>query len=245
MNGRLLTALLALAAATPLHAQAVPAAPRGAATVEGVVRSSEADRPLPYARVQVVGDTVADWTDERGAYRLPGLARGEWRLRVVHSAHDSLDVIMFVPGDRSVRLDVTLNALVGPAEEPLADFEPFKVDYTLPALLNQVDMAALMQRLYPEDLTRERIGGEAVLRLWLDEQGRVVRSLISSSTGHSALDAVALAVSDSMRFRPARNRQEGVRVIVLIPVLFTVPDSVPAGSASERAAVVARGGGRS
>ncbi len=227
-----------------LLATAGSAPPQGPPAVEGVVRSSERDRPLAYARVQVVGDTIADWTDERGAYRLEGLPRGEWRLRVAHTGHDSLDLTVAVPGDRAVRVDVTLNAVPGPVVEPLADFEPFRMEYTLPALLNHTDMAVLMQQLYPPDLTRQGVGGEAVLRLWLDERGRVVRSLVSQSSGQAALDSVALAVSDSMRFRPARSGPAGVRVIVLIPVSFTVPDTVPGGNGSGPGAVVARREGR-
>lgn len=200
--------------------------PAQAGSVEGVIRTSEGDRPLAYARVQVVGDSLADWTDETGAYHIAGLPRGEWQLRVVHPGHDSLDMTVFVPGDRNVRLDVTLEARPGPAVDALAEFQPFQVEYTLPALLNGAAVAALMQRLYPPDLALDRVGGEAVLRIWLDERGRVVRSRISSSSGHPALDSIAVTVSDSMRFRPARNRQEAVMVIVRMPITFTVPDSL-------------------
>lgn len=203
--------------------------PAQTGSVQGVVRTSEGDQPLPYARVQVVGDSLADWTDDRGFYRIHGLARGEWRLRVVHPGHDSLEVTVFVPGTRNVRLDVTLEKRPGPPVDALAEFQPFRVEYTLPALLNGAAVAALMQRLYPPDLARHQIGGEAVLRLWLDERGRVVRSLISSSSGYPALDSIALTVSDSMRFRPARNRQDPVMVIVRMPVMFTVPDSLRGG----------------
>ena len=131
-----------------------------------------------------------------------------------------------------MHLDLTLDARPGPAVDALADFEPFQMDYTLPALLNTTRIAMLLQRLYPPNLTRERRGGEAVLWLWLDESGRVVRGRVSSSSGYPALDSIALIVSDSMRFRPARNRQAGVRVIVRIPVVFTVPDSTGRGAVS-------------
>lgn len=203
---------------------------QGVAVVEGVIRSSATNRPLPYAHVQVAGDTLADWTDEGGVYRLAGLPKGEWQLRVVHTGHDSLDVTVFVPGDRSVRLDVTLSALPGPPVDALADFEPFRVEFTLPALLNPLEVSALMQRLYPPELTVQGVGGEAALQIWLDERGRVVRTTVSQSSGHPALDSVALVVSERMRFRPARNRQDAVRVIVLIPVLFTVPGTVSEGT---------------
>lgn len=197
--------------------------------VEGVVRSSTGG-PIAYAQVRVVDDSVSDWTDDQGHYRLQGLTRGQWRVRVVHPGHEPLDVQVFIPGDRTIHLDVTLNARPGPAPEPLSDFEPFRVAYTLPALLNSDEVARIIQERYPVDLARLGIGGETVLRLWLDERGQVVRSVLSSSSGAAALDSIALNVSERMRFRPAKNRDQAVRVIVQIPVVFTVPDSIRAPS---------------
>ncbi|NIP82956.1 MAG: TonB family protein [Gemmatimonadetes bacterium] len=188
--------------------------------------SSDDGRPIPYAQVRVMGDSISDWTDDAGAYRLEGLTRGPWRIRVVHPGHDSLDLRVVVPGDRAVRLDVTLAARPGPSVDALSDFEPFQVAYTLPALLNPAEVSHMIQQQYPAELAARGIGGEAVLRLWLDERGRVVRSLLSASSGQAALDSIALSISEQMRFRPAKNRDQMVRVIVRIPVLFTVPDSV-------------------
>lgn len=196
----------------------------GGAGVEGVVLSSDGDRPIPYAHVRVVGDTVSDWTDGEGVYRLDGLPRGRWRIRVAHPGHDSLDLDVFVPGDRDVSVDLILEARPGPAPEPLADFEPFQVAYTLPALLNSDEITAIIQRLYPAELVDRRVGGESVLRLWLDERGQVVRSVLSASSGQMGLDSLALLVADSMRFRPAKNRENRVRVIVRMPVIFQVPE---------------------
>ena len=202
---------------------AASAAFQAAQAIEGMVLTAADDRPIAYAHVRVVGDSAADWTDARGNYRLEGLPRGRWRIRVAHPAHDSLDLEVFVPGDRDVRLDIALEARPGPAAAPLADFEPFQVAYTLPALLNSDEITAIIQRRYPTELVERRIGGESVLRLWLDERGQVVRGVLSSSSGQPALDSLALEVSDSMRFRPAKNREDMVRVIVRIPVIFQVP----------------------
>lgn len=212
-------AVLAVAALLPSQATAL----------EGVIRSTDGDRPIAYAQVRVVGDSISDWTDDSGTYRLEGLARGQWRIRVLHPGHDSLEMQVYIPGDRAVHLDVTLEALPGPAVDALSDFEPFQVAYTLPALLNPDEVARLVQQRYPPGLAALGIGGETVLRLWLDERGRVVRSLISASSGEAALDSIALDVSDRMRFRPAKNRDQTVRVIVRIPLMFTVPDSVGSG----------------
>lgn len=203
----------------------VAALPQQAADLHGVVRSSEGDRPIAYARIRVIGDSLTDWTDGSGGYRIQGLDQGRWKLRVVHPGHDSLDLEVFVPGDRELEVDVTLRARPGPPVDALSDFEPFQVAYTLPALINGSEVTHMIQTLYPQALSERGIGGESVLRLWLDEQGQVVRSVLSSSSGQPPLDSVALRVSERMRFRPAKNRDQAVRVIVRIPVMFTVPES--------------------
>ena len=203
----------------------VSALPQHPGGVHGVVRSSDGDRPIPYARVRVVGDSISDWTDGSGAYALTGLEPGRWTVRVAHPGHDSLELDVFVPGDRDVSLDITLRSRPGPPVDALSDFEPFQVAYTLPALLNGVEVAGLIRKVYPEDLARRGVGGESVLQLWLDEQGQVVRSVLSSSSGQPALDSAAMTVSEQMRFRPAKNRDQPVRVIVRIPVMFNVKGS--------------------
>ncbi|MDX1673916.1 MAG: TonB family protein [Longimicrobiales bacterium] len=197
-----------------------------APAVEGEVRSAGGD-PIPYAQIQVLDHSAADWTDANGQYRLEGLDRGRWRLRVMHTAHEPLDVEVVVPGDRPIRLDITLEARPAPTPDPLYDFEPFQVEYTLPALLNTEEVARRIQARYTPELVDRGIGGEAVMRLWLDERGQVVRGVISSSSGNARLDSIALAVSDRMRFRPARSQDQAVRVIVRIPVSFTLPDTLP------------------
>lgn len=224
---RLLVAALLTVALAPAISAQTPAA-----AVSGVVRSSDDGRPIAYAHVRVVDDTVSDWTDAHGGYHLDGLEPGRWRLRVAHPGHDSLDVEVVVPAGRELRLDLTLAPRPGPAPAPLADFEPFQVEYTLPALLNTAEVKQLIRNSYPRELAARGVAGESVLRLWLDEQGRVVRSVLSSSSGHPQLDSLALRVSDRMRFLPARNRDQAVRVIVRIPVIFTAP--APATRAGRR-----------
>jgi len=205
--------------------------PQEAPSVHGVVLSAEGDRPIAYAQVRVVGDSVAGWTNQQGRYRLDGLEPGTWRLRVAHPGHDSLDLAVTVPGNRALEVDVILRALPGPPVDALSDFEPFRVAYTLPALLNGEEVTRLIRDAYPEDLAIRGVGGESVLWLWLDELGTVVRSSLSESSGQPALDSIALGVSERMRFRPAKNRDQAVRVIVRIPVIFNVLESgEPTGS---------------
>lgn len=191
-------------------------------SVHGVIRSSDGG-PVAYADVEVVGRGVADWTDAAGRYRLQDLPGGRWRIRVAHPNHDSLSLEVLVADGRDLTLDLTLRARPGPTVDALADFEPFHVEYTLPALLNAAEVTELIRAQYPPLLAAAGAGGETILRLWLDERGLVVRSLVSRSSGYPALDSVAGRVAGRMRFRPARNRDDPVRVTVHIPVFFTVP----------------------
>ena len=227
-------ALLALAA---VAADAVPAHTTGldpgaahptagappAGLIQGVIRSSAGDRPVAYANIEVVGGGVSDWSTGTGEYALRGLPEGRWRLRVVHANHESLFLDVFLPAGRGLSLDLTLQARPGPAVDALGDFRPFRVEYTLPALLNTAEVTTLIQEQYPPELAAVEAGGETVLMLWLDERGQVVRTTVSRTSGHPALDSVAERVARQMRFRPARNRDQAVRVIVQIPVFFTVP----------------------
>lgn len=216
----LLALFLAVTAAAP---------PAASGNVHGVIRSSEGSRPVAYANIEVLGRAVSDWTDGGGEYRLEDLPEGRWRIRVVHPNHDSMTFEVFVPAGRELALDLTLQARPGPTVDALRDFEPFRVEYTLPALLNADEVSARIVGLYPPELAERRAGGEAVLQLWLDERGQVVRSELFHSSGHQALDSLAERVADRMRFRPAKNRDQAVRVIVKIPVLFTVPEVAPEG----------------
>ncbi|MFW6206291.1 MAG: TonB family protein [Gemmatimonadota bacterium] len=218
-------AALLLTVAGLVQAPALQEAEAPTVGVEGVVQAVEG-QPIAYAQVQVVERDLADWTDARGRYDLHDLGPGRWRIRVVHPGHEPMEVGVYVPDDRAVRLDVSLTPRPSPTPDALADFEPFRVEYTLPALQNPEQVSAVITDRYPEDLIRGGVGGEAVLLLWLDEGGRVVRSRVEASSGTAALDSLALEVSHRMRFRPAKNRGEAVRVIVRIPVYFTVPDSL-------------------
>lgn len=197
-----------------------------AGSVHGVIRSSDGGGPVAYANIEVIGHAAADWSDDAGEYQLAGLPGGRWRILVAHPSHDSLTLDVLVPAERGIALDLTLRARPGPAVDALADFEPFHVEYTLPALLNTEEVTALIRGQYPPRLAEQGIGGETTLWLWLDERGLVVRSVVSRSSGHLALDSVAGTVANRMRFRAARNRDDPVRVIVQIPVSFRIPDVV-------------------
>lgn len=97
----------------------------------------------------------------------------------------------------------------------------FAVLTTLPRLLNEAEVKRELERAYPAFLRDAGIGGEVLVWLLLDENGRVVKTEVKSGSGHAALDEAALRVGEMMRFSPARNRDRDVRVWVSVPFRFT------------------------
>jgi TonB family protein len=100
--------------------------------------------------------------------------------------------------------------------------EPTFTPYTVkPELSNQAETRDALQRHYPPLLRDAGIGGTSVLWFLIDEEGAVVERSIAKASGYEALDAAALRVAETMRFTPARNRDERVLVWVQIPITFS------------------------
>lgn len=106
------------------------------------------------------------------------------------------------------------------AENPDAApiFTPFTVR---PELKNRAEVARALERFYPPLLRDAGVGGTAVVWFLIDEDGRVVKTQLKASSGHDGLDRAALDVGNLMRFTPALNRDQRVKVWIELPVLFT------------------------
>ena len=78
---------------------------------------------------------------------------------------------------------------------------------------------------YPAALADQRIGGRAVLRLFLDSTGRVVpeSTSVQESSGYPALDSAALAATPRLRYAPALRDGAPVAVPFLQPFNFRPP----------------------
>ncbi|HET9985752.1 MAG TPA: energy transducer TonB [Longimicrobiales bacterium] len=97
-------------------------------------------------------------------------------------------------------------------------FTPFTVR---PELKNRAEVARALERFYPPLLRDAGVGGTAVVWFLIDEDGRVVKTQLKASSGHDTLDRAALDVGNLMRFTPALNRDQRVKVWIELPVLFT------------------------
>jgi TonB family protein len=90
-----------------------------------------------------------------------------------------------------------------------------------PELRNQAEVQRALVRNYPPLLRDAGIGGTPVMWFFIDENGRVLRTQLSRSSGYPALDEAANNVAQIMQFSPALNRDRRVQVWVEIPIVFT------------------------
>jgi TonB family protein len=79
---------------------------------------------------------------------------------------------------------------------------------------------------YPMPLYVQRVQGNVLLRLHVDERGQVVPDSTSvvEASGYPALDSAALAGASQLRFRAARRRGVPIAVSMLFPVHFRHPE---------------------
>jgi len=85
-----------------------------------------------------------------------------------------------------------------------------------PGILSKVDPS------YPSDARQAGLEGTAVLRVQILANGRPGEISVSRSTGHSSLDAAAVAAVAKWRFVPAKDRDSGktVACYTSLPVSF-------------------------
>lgn len=102
------------------------------------------------------------------------------------------------------------------------DRAPMFVPMTVrPQLLNSPEVERVLVRAYPATLRDAGIGGTTLLWFLIDEQGRVLQTRVHTSSGFGGLDEAAQQVAEVMRFSPALNRDQRVKVWVEIPIVFT------------------------
>jgi len=89
-----------------------------------------------------------------------------------------------------------------------------------PILQNRSAVQRALERNYPAMLRDAGIGGTPTVWFFVDENGRVLRTLLNTSSGHDALDNAAINVAQVMEFSPALNRDQKVPVWVSIPIVF-------------------------
>jgi len=93
-----------------------------------------------------------------------------------------------------------------------------------PTLTNADQVRRMLSRDYPAALRDGGVGGRVLLWFLIDEEGKVRRCLIKASSGHKALDRVAMKEAAIMRFRPAWNYDRHVPLWIVLPITFIVEE---------------------
>ena len=106
------------------------------------------------------------------------------------------------------------------AEVDLSE-QPVLTPYTVaPELKNRAEVERALKRHYPPLLRDAGIGGDVLVWFFIDETGKVRKTLLKDSSGHKALDEAAMKVAEIMEFTPALNRDKKVPVWVQLPITF-------------------------
>lgn len=113
----------------------------------------------------------------------------------------------------------TGNATGDPAETVYA---PTAVDER-PALRNGREMERVLQRLYPRLLQEAGVSGQTVLSFVIDEAGNVeAGSVVVVSSTHEEFKAASREAAERFRFRPARVSGRPVKVMISMPIAWTI-----------------------
>lgn len=91
-----------------------------------------------------------------------------------------------------------------------------------PVLRNVAEIARLLQKAYPPVLKDAGVGGTVLLWVFIDEEGEVGNALVKESSGYAAFDEAAVAVAPQMKFSPAWNRDQRVKVWIALDLVFEV-----------------------
>lgn len=79
---------------------------------------------------------------------------------------------------------------------------------------------------YPMALYQQRISGTVLLRLFVDENGKVApeSTRVQESSGYPALDSAALAAAPKLHYAPALRNGTPIATLFTQPIHFRHPD---------------------
>jgi protein TonB len=96
-----------------------------------------------------------------------------------------------------------------------------------PRLVNRGPVARALRSAYPPALRAQGVGGEAVVRLLVNPEGRPTSVEIVRSSGHPDLDRVIATVAEQARFTPPRKGRRRVAAWALLPIRMVPPPPEP------------------
>lgn len=101
-----------------------------------------------------------------------------------------------------------------PSDSGISNLVPFKELDVNPKVVKQISPE------YPESARKAGKEGMTVLRVLIDENGRVLRTKLLKSAGDAALDSAAVEAAQRFEFSPAQKNGKPVKVEMVIPFSF-------------------------
>ena len=175
--------------------------------------SSASEPPLPFAWVFV---------SETGEPHVAGLVKSSSDPALDSLAIATAREARFKPASIAgvpVSLWIPVAIPIGRGSPPGERFTPYTIK---PQLMNEDEVSRRLLDYYPAALRAQRVGGEILLWVLVDERGRVAKSVVKRRAAHNELNSAAQHVARGMIFTPARNHDRPVAVWIQIPIVFRV-----------------------
>ncbi len=141
--------------------------------------------------------------------------------RLLGSVDEDRDAVQISPDAQSTIVVQCPDGRVDGDEEADLSAAPVFTPMTVrPEIRNRSEVQAALMREYPALLRDAGIGGRVLVWFFISEDGVVLGTRVSESSGHNPLDEAALKVAAVFQFTPAMNRYEPVPVWILLPITF-------------------------
>lgn len=118
------------------------------------------------------------------------------------------------------KIEVPATPVTPASRDEWASYEKFAPSMVMPEILNREELRRFLERRYQPLVRYTGIQGTAVMRFWIDEMGLARKAEVHQSTGHRELDELALKLAEVLRFSPAIQNGDAIRVVVEVPIQF-------------------------
>ena len=226
-----------------------------AGTVTGRIIDATTAVSIAAVRVYISSLRMGGLTQQNGRYAIQNVPAGTHTLSVERIGYRTAEAEITIDGDRTVNFSIAEEALrlstiviPGPPAGtqryrsvvlpggPVVTFRQSGLERNGPVFMprtarpkieNLSEVREALMSEYPPQLRDDRIGGEVEVWFFISEEGRVLDSRVSQSSGHTALDEAALKVAEVFRFTPALNRNERVQLWIQLPIVFEARNLPP------------------
>ena len=213
--------------------------------IYGVVSSTETGEALAGANVIIMGTQNGAAADNKGQYFIPQIPPGKYDLQAVVIGYGNVviqDVI--IKSGKSTELNFRLSPQVIPFSRIVEQVQktenleksqsstphpsppsPDDTGYVfVPFDTSPVPVggfAVLQQHVvYPELAVRAGVEGRVTINTLIDVDGQVTETKVVQSLGSNGCDEAAIAAIRAVKWKPAMNRDQPVKVWISVPIDF-------------------------